>query len=262
MQLKIILIYLVSFLFSGCFIIDKTTKTKEWKIDKYKIQLYEGQGIVGPRYYFYKLDKLKFPVKVFFKARKTYVDFHKLQDCEISFHKSKEKKYVFDICTGSAYRQISCDSKTLRDSETKFFKAEKRGKSGTYQFADLTFDMAECYRQKNDTTCLKWYKINISVIDSAFKYCTKETRENCNRAMGHRGMSSFYLGQYEMAIGYFEKVLGYTKKPEYHYFLGLTYMKIKKWDIAIVELNNFKKFSVDSKDADELIKTCQEKNNK
>lgn len=83
------------------YISDNKSVVKKWTIDKYNIKLYRGLGLFGPAYYYYMLDKSKFPSRLFFKARKTYVSFQKLNNCEVSFNKSSETKYQFDICKHS-----------------------------------------------------------------------------------------------------------------------------------------------------------------
>jgi len=171
--------------------------------------------------------------------------------------------YILLILTSISYGQISCADKKFSANEKKFLKANKNGKAANYGFADIAFNIAECYRQKNDTNCLKWYRRNIVSGKGSFKGCDRDKIVECNRTIGQIGISEFYIGQYQESIKYLEKILGYSKNPEYNYFLGLSYMKLGTYDIAIVEFNNFKKASADIKDVDNLIKTCQDKiNNK
>ena len=171
--------------------------------------------------------------------------------------------YILLILTCISYGQNSCDDKTSSDNEKKFLKADKKGKANAYDYADIAFKIAECYRQKNDTNCLKWYRKNITSGKASFKSCDKDKIIECNRTIGQIGISEFYTGQYQESIKYLEKVLAYSKNPDYNYFLGLSYMKLGTYDIAIVEFNNFKKASTDLKDVDKLIKTCQDNiNNK
>ena len=93
----ILLFYLISVLcFTSCSLLDKKTKTKEWKIDNYKIQLYAGRGVVGPPYYFYKLKKRQFGKNIFFKSKKTYTSLERIRDCEITF---KNTSRSLDICS-------------------------------------------------------------------------------------------------------------------------------------------------------------------
>lgn len=171
--------------------------------------------------------------------------------------------YFLLILTRISYGQISCDDKTLSDNEKTFLKADKKGKTNNYAFTDKAFSIAECYRQKNDTACLKWYRRNIASGKASFKGCDKDKFIESNRTIGQIGISEFYIGQYQESIRYLEKALSFSQNPQYNYFLALSYMKLGIYDIAIVAFNNFKKASTDYKDVDNLIKTCQDKiNNK
>ena len=169
--------------------------------------------------------------------------------------------YILLILTCISYGQVSCDDKTSSDNEKKFLKADKKGKADNYDFAHIAFNIAECYRQKNDTICLKWYRRNIASGKSSFKSCDRDKVVECNRTMGQIGISQFYTGQYQESIRYLEKAISYSKNPEYNYFLGLSYMKLGTYDIAIIEFTYFKKATTDIKEVDELIKTCQDKIN-
>ncbi|MBA3683029.1 MAG: hypothetical protein H0W73_17965 [Bacteroidetes bacterium] len=124
-------------IFTGCFLLDKTSKQKEWNIDNYKIKLYSGIGLVGPRYYYYKLKKQNTIANVFFKTRKTYVSWENLKNCKVKFENIDRP---FDICINTAkpikifldfnnidnIEVIRIDSLTVRsimlnDSQKKFF---------------------------------------------------------------------------------------------------------------------------------------------
>lgn len=84
---------------TGCSILDKKGVVKEWTISKYKIKLYHGQGIVGPDYYYYRLDKKNVASALFFKSRRTPVSFKDLNSCTVTFNKNTDAKFSFDICT-------------------------------------------------------------------------------------------------------------------------------------------------------------------
>lgn len=88
---------LVTFVLSGC--IDKKYIVKEWAIEEYKITLHSGQGLVGPRYYYYRLYKKNALLGLAFKSRKMVVDFEDLSSCTVNFNQETETKFIFDICT-------------------------------------------------------------------------------------------------------------------------------------------------------------------
>ena len=155
--------------------------------------------------------------------------------------------------------QNSCNENILSEMEKKFSRADKKGKTDNYEYADISFKIAECYRLKNDSNNLKWYRKNIRVGKNAFKSCDKDKIAECNRTIGQIGISQYYIGQYEESIKYLEKAAGYSKNPDFNYFLGLSYMKLEKYDIASVEFNNFKRTSTDIKDVEILLKICQDK---
>jgi hypothetical protein len=82
-------------------VLDKKGIVKQWTINKHNIKLYHGRGVVGPDYYYYKLDKNNFFARLTFRSRKTYVSFTNLNECLVSFDKKNETKYSFDICANS-----------------------------------------------------------------------------------------------------------------------------------------------------------------
>jgi len=155
--------------------------------------------------------------------------------------------------------QLSCDTKGLADNEKKYLKADKKNKADTYEFTDLAFSIAECYRQKNDTVSLSWFRRTVISGKSSIKGCDRYHNIEVNRMMGQVGISEYYLGHYKEAIRFLEKTIANGKNPDHNYFLGLCYMKLENYDIALIELNNFKNNSTDLKDVDALIKTCEDK---
>lgn len=163
------------------------------------------------------------------------------------------------IKAGICFGQNFCDSKTLADNEKKFLKADKKNKADTYEFADLAFNIAGCYRQKNDSVSQTWFRRTTISGKSAFKGCDRYHNTEVNRMIGQVGISEYYLGHYKEAIRFLEKTIASGKNPDHNYFLGLCYMQLENYDIALIELNNFKKASTDLKDVDDLIKTCEDK---
>ena len=170
--------------------------------------------------------------------------------------------YTFLAICCRLYGQIQCEKDNFLDLKRRFIKASKKNKSDSYEYANMTFYIAECYRQNNDTNCLTWYRNTVKSGRSSLIFCDRDKIFECNRTMGQIGISQFYIEQYEESIKFLEKVVGNPKNPEYNYYLGLSQMKIGNYDFAIVEFNNFKAISADFKDVDDLIKICQEKTGK
>jgi tetratricopeptide (TPR) repeat protein len=166
--------------------------------------------------------------------------------------------YVLILSGDIVFGQNSCDDKVLAGMEKQFNKADKRGKSDSYEYAQMAFDIAECYRHRNDTVASKWYRTNLRVTKSAVKGCDR----NIPAARGflHRmGLSYFYLEQYQDAEKHFNKSIAAGGGPESWYFLGKTLMHLNNWQEAKIEFVNCKRKSYVPEDLETLIKTCDDK---
>jgi tetratricopeptide (TPR) repeat protein len=154
----------------------------------------------------------------------------------------------------------SCDPKNVSKSEQKFYKADRKARSDSYKYSDLTFEIAECYRQSNDTTCIKWYRNCLRVSKSTIKGCDRDIKRS-NKLINQMAYSAFYLGQYQDASVYFQKVAAYQTNSLNNYMLGLCEMRLGHYENAIVEFTTFKKSTTEFKDVDDLMKECKEKIN-
>ena len=170
---------------------------------------------------------------------------------------SRHITYILVILSTLTFGQNSCNDKDLADREKKFLKADKKGKADTYEFADLAFNIAECYRQKTDSNSLKWYRLNAASGKASIKGCDRYHNSEVNRTIGQIGISEFYLGHIKESIRYLHIAIGHSKNPEHYYFLGLCEMNLGNYEIAFIEFNNFKKTSSDHKDVEDLIKKCE-----
>ncbi|MBK6522688.1 MAG: hypothetical protein IPG08_10305 [Sphingobacteriaceae bacterium] len=124
----------------------------------------------------------------------------------------------------------------------------------------MSFNIAECYRQKNDTTYLKWYRKNISTCQNVRDrhFCDKENRYFPKTAR-QSAYSSYYIHDYKRAEVFFQKLIAYFPRTEDYFMLGLILIKLEMLPEAIVEFNNFISKGGDRKKADEWIKFCEEK---
>jgi tetratricopeptide (TPR) repeat protein len=160
-------------------------------------------------------------------------------------------------------RSFCCDPMNIAKAEKKFDKAAKKKKNYTLEYSELSFNIAECYRQKNDTTYLEWYKKNISACQNVM------AKHNCDKENKYfpevarlTAYSSYYIKDYKKAETFFQKLLTFNPVAEFHFMLGLTLIKLEKYPEAIAELNNFKVKGGNQTEAAELIKSCEEKSKK
>lgn len=168
--------------------------------------------------------------------------------------------YILIIAADFVLGQNSCDDNSLIDLQKQFNKADKKGITDEYKFASIAFDIAECYRQHNDTTALKWYRDNLRVSKSAIKGCDRS--EDARNIIFRMGLSSLYLAKYKDAENYFQKAIAanYDDATSY-YYLGLTLMRLNMWHEALAEFINFSLKSEDQKDVETLKQTCSDKIN-
>ena len=102
--IRAIIIILFSFSFTGC-LFDKKTLEHEWTIGKYNIKEYSGLGLVGPRYYYFNLDKQNPVAALFYRMKKTYADGYSLSNCNLIFEKKGGEKLNFNICESPFHRK-------------------------------------------------------------------------------------------------------------------------------------------------------------
>lgn len=167
--------------------------------------------------------------------------------------------YAIIICFmfNTARGQDHCEAKNVSVMEQKFLKAEKKGKGENYDITELSFKIAECYRQKKDTNSFKWYRKTIATGKTAIKECDRYKAQAARNTIFRIGQAYYYTGNYEESVKYFEKLQAVSANPEWHYFLALNYIKLRRCDIAAIELENFKNRSADPRDAGQLLDSCQ-----
>lgn len=170
--------------------------------------------------------------------------------------------YIFLFSCSSIFGQDYCLNSNLTKQELIIKKAERKNKIYAAKYSQISFNIAECYRQKNDTNYIFWYKKSVEINKGLYiHYKNNDDKLNSLKVCA---FSYYYSNQYLEAIVSFEKCLKFCRDlelnhNEYLYYLADCQLRLAQYENAIKTFKEYKSTNDNKHNVDESIKICENK---
>ncbi|MBL4755384.1 MAG: hypothetical protein JKY52_17530, partial [Flavobacteriales bacterium] len=140
------------------------------------------------------------------------------------------------------------------DKHLKKLKKEHRRTKDINEQAKLAFNLADCYKQRDDSTYLEVMKVTISSLKGGYTFRTAKGLTIYQVALCY-----YKMEEYKQSTIWFSKAIKVKYRDPLRYsYRGHSFFMLGSFQEALTDFEAFKEKSGSNKKVDQLISRCRE----